>query len=286
MAMNRHQMIKQIDTINDLPTLPTIAMEVNKLLQDVDTPIEDLVDLLERDQTMVLKILKLVNSSFYGFKSKINNLRHAVTLMGYSTVQSAVVTVAVIDSLKTKNDLKGFDISIFWTHSIGVAVMCRHLASSTKLAMPEEAFTAGLIHDVGKVVLVNHFPEEFVSLCDAIEGSKVAFYVAEKELDTYPHNLIGGNLSRRWMLPERLDHAIRYHHGGAAKNPDAGLTNLVSVADTIVNMMNNQRGHKLSQETIPEAIRQPIAEILKDSAEWLPKIKQDIVDCCAFFNKG
>ncbi len=286
MAMNRHQMIKKIDSINDLPTLPNIAMEVNRLLQNVNTPIEKLVDLLERDQSMVLKILKLVNSSFYGFKSKINNLRHAVTLMGYSTVQSAVVTVSVIDSLKAKNDLKGFDISMFWTHSIGVAVMCRHLAASTKLAMPEEAFTAGLIHDVGKVVLVNHFPEEFVSLYEIIEADGVAFYTAEKNGDTYPHNLIGGNLSRRWMLPERLDHAIRYHHGGSSQGPDAGLTFLVAVSDTIVNMMNKQPGHQLSPDSIPEAIRAPITGVLKDSSEWLPEIKQEINDVCSFFNKG
>jgi putative nucleotidyltransferase with HDIG domain len=282
--MNRHQMKKQIDAINDLPTLPTIAMEVNHLLQDVNTPIEKLVELLERDQSMALKILRLVNSSFYGFKSRINNLRHAVTLMGYSTVQNAVVTVAVIDNLKTK--LKGFDISQFWTHSISVAVMCRHLATRTKLAVPEEAFTAGLVHDIGKVVLANHFPEVFISLSDVIMADGVTFFAAEKDGDTYPHNLIGGNLSRRWMLPEPLDYAIRYHHGCNAQSLDTVLTNLVAVADTIVNVMDNQPGHRFSAETIPQAVCNPVTEVLKDSANWFPTVKQEIATACSFFKKS
>ena len=83
---------------------------------------------------------------------------------GMDTVQNAVVTVSVIDALKMKTNLKGFDISTFWSHAIGVAVMCRHLAIRTKFAPAEEAFTAGLLHDIGKVVLVNNFPEIFVRM--------------------------------------------------------------------------------------------------------------------------
>lgn len=284
--MNRHQMLKKIDAINDLPTLPTIAMEVNQLLQDVNTPIEKLVELLERDQSMVLKILRLVNSSFYGFKSRINNLRHAVALMGYGTVQNAVVTVAVIDCLKTKHTLKGFDISLFWTHSIGVAVLCRHLAACTKLAAPEEAFTAGLVHDIGKVVLVNHFPEVLISLYEASTADGIGFYAAEKAGDTYPHNLIGGNLARRWMLPEPLYLSIRHHHGGTAQTRNAELSNLVAVSDTIVNVMHNRPGYRLGPDAIPKAVRDPVTAVLKDSASWFPDIKQKMAAACEFFNKG
>jgi putative nucleotidyltransferase with HDIG domain len=283
--MNRHQMIKTIDRISDLPTLPAVAMEVNSMLQDVDSPIERLVELLEKDQSMVLKILRLVNSSFYGFKSKITSLRHAVTLMGYSTVQNAVVSVSVIDSLKTKNTLKGFDISRFWTHSIRVAVLSRHLAAQTKLAVPEEAFTAGLVHDIGKVVLVNHFPDVFVELMDVAAAQTITFYAAEMHGDTYPHNLIGSNLARRWMLPESLDLAIRHHHGGKSQGVDGMLPGLVSMSDTLVNVMDNLSGHRLSPEIMPQAVRGPLTNVLKDSANWFPEIKQEMAAACDFFNK-
>lgn len=284
--MNRHQMIKEIDTITDLPTLPTVAMEVNRMLQDVDTPIEKLVGFLEKDQSMVLKILRLVNSSFYGFKSRITSLRHAVTLMGYSTVQNVVVTVSVIDCLKTKTTLKGFDISLFWTHSVSVAVMSRHLAARTKLAAPEEAFTAGLIHDIGKVVLVNHFPDVFVVLIEAATARDITFYAAEKTADTYPHNLIGSNLARRWMLPEPLKLALRHHHGSIAKGVDGTLAGLVAIADTLVNVMDNMPGHRIGLDVMPEAVRGPVTGILKNSARWFPEVKQKMTMACEFFNKG
>ena len=284
--MNRHQMIKAIDRISDLPTLPAVAMEVNSLLQDVDTPIERLVELLEKDQSMVLKILRLVNSSFYGFKSKITSLRHAVTLMGYSTVQNAVVTVSVIDSLKVKKALKGFDISLFWTHSIRVAVMNRHLATRTRLAAPEAAFTAGLVHDIGKVVLADHFPDVFVELMEAAAAETITFYAAEKQRDTYPHNLIGSNLARRWMLPESLNLSIRHHHGGIAQGVDGTLPGLVTVSDTLVNVMDSLPGHRLAPEIMPEAVSQPVTGVLNDSASWFPEVKREMAAACDFFNKG
>jgi putative nucleotidyltransferase with HDIG domain len=283
--MNRQQMINKLDRVSDLPTLPTVAMEINQLLQDVNAPIEKLVDMLEKDQSMVLKILRLVNSSFYGFRSKISSLRHAVTLMGYSTVQHAVVTVAVIDSLKTGTDLKGFDITCFWTHSLSVAVMCRHLASQTKLAVPNEAFTAGLIHDIGKVVLVSHFPELFVGLMEQTAKDKITFYAAEKAGDTYPHNLIGSNLARRWMLPEQLDLAIRHHHGGIAQNMDGTFPGLIAIADSLVNVMEGNPGHRLGADVVAEAIRDPVMRMLKDSAHWFPQVKQEIALACDFFIK-
>jgi HD-like signal output (HDOD) protein len=164
--------------------------------------------------------------------------------------------------------------------------MCRHLAARSKLAVPEEAFTAGLVHDIGKVVLVNHFPEVFISLCDVIAADGITFYAAEKTADTYPHNLIGANLSRRWMLPEALDHAVRYHQGGTGQNLVSVLTGLVIVSDAIVNVMNSQPGHRLGPDTLPDAVRNPIMETLKDSATWFPEVKQEIVAACEFFNKG
>ena len=156
--MNREQMMKKVSSLTSLPTLPVVAMELNRMLQDMETPIERLVELLERDQSLVMKILRLVNSSFFGLKNRVTSLRHAVTLLGYSTVQSAVVTISVIDGLKVKHEIPGFDIGVFWTHAIAVAVMTRQLAERTRLTQADEAFTAGLLHDVGKIVLVNHFP--------------------------------------------------------------------------------------------------------------------------------
>ena len=282
--MNRHQMIKEIEGLRGLPTLPTVAMEVNRMLKDMETPIEKLVALLEKDQAMALKILRLVNSSFYGFKSKISSLRHAITLMGYNTVQNAVVVVSVIDSLSVSGKLKGFDITNFWPHSIRVAVMSRHLACLSKLSVPEDAFTAGLIHDIGKVVLVNHFPEVFVTVMESTAADGISFFDSEKKHGTYAHNLVGNVLAMKWMLPESLASAIRFHHNDTGRDVEA-LTGLVTVADTLVNLMDGMKGHRLQPEMIPTVVRDPINKILKDSSRWYPTVNREMATACDFFIK-
>jgi putative nucleotidyltransferase with HDIG domain len=280
--MNRHQMQQTINKIDDLPTLPAVAMAVNRMLQDVNAPIEKMVAMLEKDQSLALRLLRLVNSSFYGFKSRITSLRHAVTLMGYSTVQHAVVTVSVIDCLKISASLNGFKASSFWTHSIGVAVLCRYLAARTKLAEPEEAFTAGLVHDIGKVVLANHFTDEFTALMDKVSAGGITFYTSEKHCDTYPHNLIGAHLAKRWMLPEILQTAIRHHHGGQAGGTSKPLVDLVVVADTLMNVLDNAAGHDFKRDCVPLVVREPVMEALKRRVSWFPQVKAELDAACEF----
>lgn len=284
--MNRHQMQRQLEKVDDLPTLPTVAMALNQMLQDVATPIEEMVALLEKDQALAIRLLRLVNSSFYGFKSKIASLRHAITLMGYSTVQNAVVTISVIECLKTDSAPKGFDISQFWLHSIRVAVMSRYLASHTNLFVPEEAFTAGLVHDIGKVILVNHFPEVFASLMDLIETEQISFFNAEKRSDSLSHHLIGSQLARRWMLPDALEAAIRNHHSGGGHAGTPLLADMVAVADVLVHVFDKTPGYEFQREAIPSSVREPIVTILKDSSDWFPKVNSEMAVACEFFNKG
>jgi putative nucleotidyltransferase with HDIG domain len=284
--MNRQQMIKKVESLSTLPTLPVVAMELNRMLQDAETPIEQLVELLERDQSMALKILRLVNSSFFGFKSRVTSLRHAVTLLGYSTVQSAVVTVSVIDALKMKIGLKQFDISTFWSHSIAVAVMGRHLATRTKLVPAEEAFTAGLLHDIGKVVLVKEFPEIFVRILETRAADRVTFYEAERALDSWPHTRIGSHLAKRWMLPAVLVDTIHHHHYRAGSAADSPMANLIGVADILANIMEGNPGYRLEGENLPPSIKDPMVRVLKDSANWFPEVKTEIVNAGNFFRQG
>ena len=116
--MDEQQFLAKLDRIKDIPTLPIIVLELNKLLRDPDTSIKTVCDTIEKDQAITLKILKLVNSAFYGFKSKISDLRNAVALLGYNAVRNAIVSLSVINSFPKRVTLKHFDSSIFWKHSL------------------------------------------------------------------------------------------------------------------------------------------------------------------------
>jgi putative nucleotidyltransferase with HDIG domain len=283
--MNRHQMLKKIDTITNMPTLPAIAMQVNRLLQDYDSPLERLVGLLEKDQSLVLRILRLVNSSFFGFQSKVNSVRHAVALLGYNTVRNAVVTVAVIDTLALKKNLNGFEITAFWEHSTQVAVTSRFLAVHTRLAAVEDAFTAGLLHDIGKIVLANYFPDELSRILEAQKTDDLTFLQAEQQLDSCPHALIGSLLAGRWMLPETLVDAIGHHHGGDSRSGSARLSILVRVADSFTHIMNGRANGFPPLEQVPTDIKEVLTKTIKQAQEWYPQLKQDILAACSFLKK-
>ena len=120
-TMDEQQFFTKLDRIKDIPTLPTIVFELNKLLRDPDTSIKTVCDTIEKDQAITLKILKLVNSAFYGFKSKISDLRNAVALLGYNAVRNAIVSLSVINSFPKDVALMDFDITLFWKPSLAVA---------------------------------------------------------------------------------------------------------------------------------------------------------------------
>lgn len=283
--MNRSQVLKKMRSINNLPTLPVIALEVNRLLQDFDSPLEQLVELLSKDQALAVKILRLVNSSFYGFKSKVKTLGHAVTLLGYNTVRNAVITVSVIDSLALKTALPGFEINAFWIHAIRVAVLSRYLGIKTRLAASEDAFTAGLLHDIGKVVLADHFPDDLIAVLHEVAANGLPFYDAELKLGSCPHSLIGGWLAQQWMLPDCLRQAVQFHHSTSdqARSP---LVVIVATANCLAHMIDAESHYRLQLDRKPEILRTAIADALRCESRWFTEVKQEVDAACAFFKKG
>ncbi len=167
--MESQRFFQKLDSINDIPTLPIIVMKVNKMLQDSETSIEKLSKTIETDQAMVTKILRLVNSTFYGFRSQIKNINHAIIVLGFNTVRNATVSVSIIKLFSEKNTYEGFAISDFWKHSIAVAVTSKYLSEKSGLDSPDDCFVAGLLHDIGKVVLSLYFTELFEKVWKSIK---------------------------------------------------------------------------------------------------------------------
>lgn len=284
--MTRNDLLKKIEGISSLPTLPVVVMEINRVLQDYDSSVQRLVELLEKDQSLVLKILRLVNSSFFGFKSKVSSLRHAVTLLGYNAIQSAVVSIAVIDTLSMENRLKGFEIDQFWEHSVRVAVLSKYLAVKTRLAPAEDAFTAGLLHDIGKVILANFFPEILVPIINAMQNSALPFSDAEKAQDVVPHGHIGGILAHKWMLPETLVKAIRYHHSGAERTPQPQLTVLVNLSDALAHKMAGENQYQLNMDNLSTQGKKSMMQFLTADTTWYKEVIIEMQEATSFFKRG
>ncbi len=281
--MDAKTFLKKLDRIQEIPTLPVVALKVNKLLQDYDTSIRVLSKTIEKDQAMVTKILRLVNSAFYGFRSKIGNIPHAVAILGFNTVRNAVVSISVMDAFSGKGASQNFDIMAFWKHSVAVAVTSRHLAEKTRLVTSDESFVAGLLHDVGKVVLAQYFKELFLQVWESMHNNGQSFYEAEKELLPANHARIGAHLAKRWQLPDNLIEAIRYHHTlrKTAANPNLLMT--IHIADIIVNNYNLESESEPDFSAANPDARQSMGAMLETVPEWFPNAATEIESACEFF---
>ncbi|UCF82616.1 MAG: HDOD domain-containing protein [Desulfobacteraceae bacterium] len=136
-------------------------MEVNKKLRDYNTSIKELSETIEKDQAIVPRILKLVNSAFFGFRSEISDISRAIVVLNFNTVHNVIISVSIIDAFSGKEVLEDFDIKALRTHSVAVAITSNYLAEKTCLQAPKDAFTGGLLHDIGKVVLAQFFQDLF-----------------------------------------------------------------------------------------------------------------------------
>ena len=283
--MDAQTFLKGLDNIPDLPTLPNIVLKVNNLLKDHDSSIKELGKTIEKDQAMVTNILRLVNSTFYGFRSKIRNIPHAIIILGFNNVRNALVSVSIIKSFSEKKGFEEFEIKDFWKHSIAVAVISKYLSEESKLDSPDDCFVAGLLHDIGKVVLSQYFTELFGLVWKSIQEDGLSFYEAEKELLPANHVQIGAHLAKKWQFPASLIESITYHHD--IKKTVSNLDQLV-IVHTANTIMNN---YEADSNTIPDssAIDPEAKRImfpqLETLSEWFPDIATEIESACEFFLK-
>jgi putative nucleotidyltransferase with HDIG domain len=274
--MKADTILKKLDRIENLPTLPSIVMEVNKMLQDHNTDIRQLSELIERDQSFVSKILRIVNSAFFGLRSKVGNISHAITLLGFSTIRNAVLSVSVINAFSDDGNFTGFDITNFWKHSIAVAVTSRYLAAKTRLHSPDESFIGGLLHDIGKVILFQYFNDLFLEVWHLFKNSGQPFYLAEQEALQIDHAQIGAYLAEKWQLPKELVNAIRYHHEINETLNDQNLLMIVHTSDLISNdLLTNPPREMDFSKVSPNALNALEAPLSMVSS-WFPEVLQEI----------
>ena len=209
--MGIHNLKEKIQNIIHLPALPSIAMEVISIIEDPKTDAHTLSSLISKDQVLTSKVLKIANSPFYGYSKTISTLDFAIVVLGLDTLKDAVLSVALVSQL-SKNTSKNFDINSFWDHSIATSIIARELAKHLKLKTRAEAFIAGLIHDLGILILNQYFQNEFEEVVNVMKSENVLITVAEQKVFGVTHDEVGSWLAQRWNFPKILIEAMRFHH--------------------------------------------------------------------------
>jgi HD-like signal output (HDOD) protein len=197
------------------------------MLDDPDTTAAEVGREIEKDQVLSAKVLKLVNSGFYGFSQPISTIQHAMVLLGFNVVKTLVLSTSVLDMMSKS-------MAGLWQHSLACARTCGIIGRFLDLDDPEEISVTGLLHDLGKVVLEANVKEVFDPVMQLVETRNMLFYEAEQQVMEITHATLGGWLLEKWQLPGQLVEPIMYHHDFHPRRTHAKRTGIVHLADILV----------------------------------------------------
>ncbi|HEU4818779.1 HDOD domain-containing protein [Janthinobacterium sp.] len=198
-----------IRQIQELPSLPVVVLELLSSMDQDDTDVHVLAQKIELDQGLAAKTLRIANSSFYGMQSKVTSIPQAVSVLGFHSIRTVVTACALTGSFAPVSG--GFDFQAFWRHSLATAIAARLLAPHLRVN-PETAFTAGLLHDLGTLVLVTRFPAEHALVRSYRQAHDCQMAEAELAVIGIDHAQVGSALAAYWKFPEAIQQAVADHH--------------------------------------------------------------------------
>jgi HD-like signal output (HDOD) protein len=236
---SRYQRI--VESIGQLPALPTIMARLIAVVNSPDTSAEDAAELIEKDPALTTKVLRLANSAFYGMPRSVSSVSSSVVILGFNTLKSLVLGASVINLFPQKGEKSAFDRVRFWKHSIVCAMVARNIAQSimsTAFLDPQSAFCAGIMHDIGKLIFELFTPQDYAKVCAYSKEKNIPILEAETSLLGTTHAEIGRILADKWALPIDLEQTIVYHHAPQSAKSIGAIVPAIHLADSITHGLN------------------------------------------------
>lgn len=237
--MNLKEGLEFIDSIEELSAMPAIALDVMAMVNDMTTSVNDIAQKVRLDQAMVSFILKACNSPLYGVRQEVTSINRAINLLGYSTIKSILMSYfnRNLYRLSGKNEVK----DNLWKHSVAVAVFTKTLCRRLKMD-PEDGYVAGLLHDIGKMVLYLDDSDKYEEIVRRVgDGAAPDFITAEKNILGMTHVETGYFLLEKWKFSQLLKDVVLYHHELKLFVGDDRIIGLVSLADQLTHVFIEKR---------------------------------------------
>lgn len=275
---------KQIlDGIEKVPTLPTVVARILHLLENPKTSVEDVTRIIRMDQALTARILKIVNSAFYGFPRQISTVTQSIVILGFNAVKSLALSASIVQIFGTKGR-EGFDLEAFWEHSISTGVIANMVGRRINYPLPEECLIAGILHGIGKLIFDQYLHNLFVEAVKKARKDKKLLQHAEREIFGTDHCRVGAMLAEKWKLPLQLVESINYYPVPAQANFNPTLVSLVHVGNYVARKKRcGDPGDivvpKLSEDAlrILKLTKTDIDHIIRDSQADLAKVS-DLLD--------
>jgi putative nucleotidyltransferase with HDIG domain len=255
----------RIENIGNLPTVPENLKKLSVIIENPKVSLTHISDFIQSDPAITFRILKMVNSAVYGFPGRISSVSHAIMLLGLNVVKGLLLGISVFELMQKA-------MTGLYEHSMGCAAAARIIAQKKKLREPEEAYVAGLLHDIGKVVMILEFSDSYEAALACATQENLLIGAAEKRFFADNHPVLGGILSEKWRFPKKLNEAILYHHQPQKAEFFPLETAIVHLADILI----KARGLGFSGDYIVPSVNEAAFDRLEFSEQDICEIFREI----------
>lgn len=253
-SLDQLTLAKIMMKINELPFLPSVTSRVVELTEDPKTTTAQLSDVISQDQVLVTKALKMVNSAYYGLPRKIASVTEAVTILGLDTLRTVVIGASVYSTINQISQKNGFKQESLWRHSAASGAAARILSIKLGIKQKEHAFVAGLLHDIGKIIILSFLPDEYFNIIKTSEASNKTLFETEKEVLNFTHTDVGKIVAQKWGFPSVLVDTIGNHHDFAHQGENHELIAVVHLSNAVSKMAGYGSGQKEMISVNPELL--------------------------------
>lgn len=276
-----------LSKLKDVKSFPQFVLETMRKLKDPTSSVSDVAKSLSRDEGLVLRVLKLANSSAYGMTRHITNISEAIALLGYKSVGNIVLAASVYSAMDRGLSGYALDRGELWRHSLMVAYAARHLAKRTNSVSTEDAYVGGLLHDIGKIVLNDYVRFGYGIIVKIVEEEHIPFTEAELRVLGFDHAMVGALLTEKWDLPEAYQTVVAYHHRPNELPEDKQeyqpILDVVSVANSVCLMLGIGLGADgLQAYLFPEPLERlgidNFEDLLADMVDFAGTVSQEMDD--------
>lgn len=225
-----------VTNVLKVAALPAVALKFSEAIKNPLTSNHDLENIVSEDSALAAKVLMIANSALYNFPSKIDTISKAITIIGHKQLNEIILSCSIVAMFKDiPQDV--IDMDLFWRHSIAVATVSRILASYRHEQNIERFFTAGLLHDIGKLIIFVEAPKYAVEVITKCSATNELMFKVEKEILGFDHAKLGAMLLKKWKLPEDIVAAVYYHHMPSISSGDIIGPGIVHTADIITHAL-------------------------------------------------
>ncbi len=268
----------KILAVKDLPTLPPVLNEITKMIEDEHTTPKQIAEVIAKDQVISAKVLKMVNSPVYGFPRRINTIQHALVLLGFNVIRGIIISTSVFDVMS--QSMVGL-----WEHSLGCATISKIIAEEIGLKDPEEFAIAGLLHDIGKVVIAVQLPEEKEEIDRLVKEKDISYFKAEREVLGFSHDRVNAWLAEHWNLPLTTKEGLQYHHNPRFAEFHPNFAHIVHIADFITKVLEIGNSGDDQVGMLEKRSILALGLNFKKLAKIMDKVLEDIIEVITFIPK-